>query len=110
MLNQIVPFEISIQESDGVPDSSELEIVGPVVMTRQQVASVKDRTLIVYKNEVFDVSNYVDLHPGGSKYLLEYAGRDVSQEFDQVGHSKRASKQLGFLKIGEIDPEDIAEV
>ena len=82
MINQIVPAEVSVQESDGVPDSSVMEIVGPTVMTRREVAAVKDRTLLVYKNEVFDVTNYVDLHPGGSKYLLEYAGRDISQEYD----------------------------
>ena len=32
------------------------------------------------------------------------------QEYDQVGHSKRALGQLSHLKIGEIDPEDVAEI
>ena len=110
MINQIQPIEDSVQESDGVPDSSICEIVGPTVLTRHEVSQVKDRTLLVYKNEVFDVSNYVDLHPGGSKYLLEYAGKDVSQEYDQVGHSKRATKQLMSFKIGDIDPTDVEQV
>ena len=106
-------MSISQLESDGVPDS-EADIVHQTeetqIMTRQQVAAKKNKILIIYKNEVFDVGNYVNLHPGGPNYILEYAGRDVSIEFDQVGHSLNASNHLKHFKIGAIHPDDIADV
>ena len=110
MLNQIQPIGDSVEESDGVPDSSICEIVGPTILTRHEVSLVKDRTLLVYQNEVFDVSNYLDLHPGGSKYLVQYAGKDISQEYDQVGHSNKATTKLRSFKIGDIDPTDVEQV
>jgi cytochrome b involved in lipid metabolism len=79
-------------------------------MTRAQVAAIKHLTLIIYKNEVFDVSNFVDAHPGGPQYLLVYAGRDCSIEFDQAGHSEYAQKQMRHFKIGDIEHDDLEEV
>jgi cytochrome b involved in lipid metabolism len=62
--------------------------------SRQEVAkhSTENDCWIVYKNEVYDVTSFVLLHPAGPNYLLDYAGEDTSVEFDQVGHSEFASK------------------
>lgn len=79
-------------------------------MTRAQVAEIKHSTLIIYKNEVFNVTNFVDAHPGGPQYLLVYAGRDCSVEFDQAGHSEYAQNQMRHFKTGDIDPDDVEDV
>ena len=89
---------------------------------KQIVAELKDYTRaevsqhttesdcwIVYKNEVFDVSSFINIHPAGPQYLMDYAGHDTSVEFDQVGHSQFASKQMQSFKIGNIVKEDYQE-
>jgi cytochrome b involved in lipid metabolism len=83
MINQVHPEENQGTENDEAPeDSSMVKIAENQVMTRSQVAAIKLKTLIIYKNEVFDVSNFADAHPGGPQYLLVYAGKDCSVEFD----------------------------
>jgi cytochrome b involved in lipid metabolism len=59
---------------------------------------------------VFDVTNFVDAHPGGPQYLLVYAGKDCTVEFDQAGHSEYATKQMRHFKIGDIEHDDVKEV
>lgn len=80
--------------------------------TRAEVAkhATENDCWIVYKNEVFDVTSFVHLHPAGPNYLLDYAGEDTSMEFDQVGHSELASKQLQSFKIGNVAESDHQEV
>ena len=50
------------------------------------------------------------MHPGGPQYLLVYAGKDCSVEFDQAGHSEYAQKQMRHFKIGDIEHDDLEEV
>lgn len=41
-------------------------------------------------------------HPGGEEVLLEQAGRDGSEAFEDVGHSTDARELMLKYKIGEI--------
>jgi cytochrome b involved in lipid metabolism len=45
----------------------------------------------------------MDDHPGGSDSLRMHAGEDASREFDDIGHSSGALKQLQSLIIGRLD-------
>ncbi|KAM3828888.1 cytochrome b5 type B isoform 1-T1 [Vipera latastei] len=45
-------------------------------------------------------------HPGGDKVLLEQAGRDATESFEDVGHSTDAKQMLKQYLIGEIHPDD----
>eukprot|EP01026_Neomeris_dumetosa_P031093 TRINITY_DN2470_c0_g1_i1.p1 TRINITY_DN2470_c0_g1~~TRINITY_DN2470_c0_g1_i1.p1 ORF type:complete len:486 (-),score=56.14 TRINITY_DN2470_c0_g1_i1:998-2455(-) len=55
---------------------------------------------IVVKNKVYDVSEFVEKHPGG-RVIKEYAGKDASDVFNAF-HSKKAWQQLSEFYIGEI--------
>lgn len=57
---------------------------------------------IIFKNSIYDVTNYLDKHPGGKKILLEYAGRDCTRDFLDMGHSNDALKDMKEMKVGEI--------
>lgn len=43
-------------------------------------------------------------HPGGEEVLLEQAGRDATESFEDVGHSTDAREMLKQYYIGEIHP------
>jgi cytochrome b involved in lipid metabolism len=60
----------------------------------------------IYKNGVYDITTYIDDHPGGGEQLLEAAGGDLTAAFDDFGHSDNALQILKKLKIGELRMED----
>ena len=51
---------------------------------------------------VYSISSYVEEHPGGIPLLLEYAGKDGTTAFEDVGHSDDARELLDPLLIGEL--------
>lgn len=55
---------------------------------------------------VYDVTKYLEDHPGGSAVLLEVAGQDATQAFEEVGHSDEAREQLEPFIVGEL-PEAV---
>ena len=62
--------------------------------------------------KVYDVTAYLDDHPGGSEILLDVAGQDADDHFEDIGHSKDARAQLEKYKIGTlyVDPEEAARL
>jgi cytochrome b5 len=49
---------------------------------------------------VYDVSTYLDDHPGGAEVLLDVAGKDADEFFEDIGHSKEAREELKKHLIG----------
>ncbi|KAI3970738.1 hypothetical protein MKX01_024385 [Papaver californicum] len=66
--------------------------------------NTKDDCWVVVDGKVYDVSDYLDEHPGGDNVLLKAAGRDATDEFDDAGHSKSAIDLMKGFCIGEVDP------
>lgn len=54
----------------------------------------------VVDGKVYDVTPFLDEHPGGDDILLDSAGRDATREFEDVGHSTGARADLARLYIG----------
>ncbi|KKO97810.1 cytochrome-b5 reductase [Trichoderma harzianum] len=52
--------------------------------------------------EVYDVTKYVMDHPGGIEVLLEAAGTDASDPFDNAGHSDDAFDLMTPFRIGKL--------
>ncbi|KAF3080613.1 hypothetical protein TWF569_004923 [Orbilia oligospora] len=72
----------------------------------------KESMYVVIDDKVYDVSPFVDEHPGGEEVMLDVAGQDGTEAFEDVGHSDEAreilSKYLiGNLKRSENDPKPI---
>ncbi|KAJ3654765.1 hypothetical protein Zmor_013932 [Zophobas morio] len=63
--------------------------------------NASDCWIIIY-DKVYDVTDFLDEHPGGSDILLECAGRDASVAFRGSGHSSQAMRALDRFLIGEL--------
>ena len=42
-------------------------------------------------------------HPGGEEILIEHAGQDATEPFEDVGHSSDSSEMMADYLIGELN-------
>ncbi|XP_073284429.1 uncharacterized protein [Primulina huaijiensis] len=59
---------------------------------------------VIINSKVYNVTNFLSEHPGGDEVLLESAGKDASNEFEDVGHGSAARLMLDEFYVGEVDP------
>ncbi|KAL1491183.1 hypothetical protein ABEB36_011821 [Hypothenemus hampei] len=64
-----------------------------------------DCWIIVY-DRVYDITDFLNEHPGGDDILLEHAGRDATIAFRGTGHSAQAVRALDKYFIGELPLEE----
>lgn len=60
----------------------------------------------VVNNKVYDVTKFLDLHPGGRDILLYNAGGDATQAFTDNGHSDAAYRMMEKYVIGGVEPSE----
>ncbi|XP_030620867.1 cytochrome b5 type B [Chanos chanos] len=65
----------------------------------------KDTWLIIH-DKVYDITSFLEEHPGGEEVLLEQAGADATESFEDVGHSTDAREMLEQYYIGELHMND----
>ena len=53
------------------------------------------------RGKVYDVTPFMDDHPGGGEIMLSGAGKDATQDFEDVGHSPHARKLLEKYYLDE---------
>jgi cytochrome b involved in lipid metabolism len=57
---------------------------------------------IIINGKVFDLTNFINEHPGGKKVLLKKAGKDASKEF-KTFHNDAIMQRVGLpMQIGVI--------
>lgn len=64
-----------------------------------------DDVWIVLHNKVYDVTKYLEDHPGGSAILIEVAGTDATEAFEETGHSDEARDELVQYHVGDLPSE-----
>ncbi|KFY94929.1 hypothetical protein V498_03643 [Pseudogymnoascus sp. VKM F-4517 (FW-2822)] len=69
--------------------------------------TARNDVFIVYNNRVYNVTPFISNHPGGEDIILQLAGKDATEAFDEVGHSKDAHDQLEELFVGVLNKKDI---
>lgn len=62
---------------------------------------------LIISSKVYNVTNFLDQHPGGSDVILPYCGKDATQAFDtqggrRRGHSGSARQQLAEFQVGSL--------
>lgn len=63
---------------------------------------------MIIEGKVYNVTPFVDEHPGGVDTLLGVAGDDGTSEFKSVGHSDSAKEMLQKYYVGDVCPEEAA--
>jgi len=61
---------------------------------------------VIIHDNVYDMTNFLDEHPGGEEVLLDVAGTVATEQFEDVGHSTDARTLLKEYLIGELVEED----
>lgn len=56
----------------------------------------------IYKGSVYDITMYVDCHPGGKKILEKVYGKDMTGMFNKFHGYINIDKIIGPLKIGTV--------
>ncbi|KAG8442259.1 hypothetical protein GDO86_011165, partial [Hymenochirus boettgeri] len=66
--------------------------------------------LDIIHNKVYDVSKFLEEHPGGEEVLREQAGGDATETFEDIGHSTDARNMSKQFVIGELHPDDRSKI
>ncbi|GAA0186470.1 oxidoreductase [Lithospermum erythrorhizon] len=66
----------------------------------------KDCWLIIH-GKVYDVTKFLEDHPGGDEVLLSATGKDATENFEDIGHSSSAKAMLDEYYVGDIDTSTI---
>ncbi|KEZ40750.1 hypothetical protein SAPIO_CDS8703 [Scedosporium apiospermum] len=57
---------------------------------------------IIIQGNVYDCTEFLKDHPGGEDIIMEVAGEDATEAFDDVGHSDEAREMLPKMIVGKI--------
>lgn len=93
------------QDSDKAEKSAPKEFSIPEKeFTMEEVAahSTKDSVWVVVKGVVMDVTNFLEDHPGGVQAVLNFAGRDATEEFAMLHDDEVIPKYAPSTVIGRI--------
>lgn len=60
---------------------------------------------IVFDGKVYDVTKFVEEHPGGEDKLLNNAATDATSKFEEIGHSPEARELRQKFQIGVVAKE-----
>ncbi|CAL1361623.1 unnamed protein product [Linum trigynum] len=68
--------------------------------------TAKDCWLVI-EGKVYNVTKFLEDHPGGDEVLLQSTGKDATEDFEDVGHSTSARAMMDEFYMGEIDSSTI---
>lgn len=55
---------------------------------------------MIIEGKVYDVTDFLQEHPGGEEVLQELAGQDATESFEDIGHSQDARDMLKNMLVG----------
>ncbi|KAH7719946.1 cytochrome b5 [Aphelenchoides avenae] len=70
--------------------------------SRKEVQQQAGENWIIINDLVYDLTEFLSLHPGGAEVLYEYVGLDATTVFQDVGHSASAQRHMVRYVIGRV--------
>ena len=67
---------------------------------------------VIVESRVYDITKFLDVHPGGAEIMLDYLGQDATEilsSIDPHAHSRAAYELLSDYYLGVIEGADIDE-
>ncbi|KAL0073942.1 cytochrome b5 [Phycomyces blakesleeanus] len=58
---------------------------------------------VIIHNKVYNITEFSVEHPGGEEVLLDEAGKDATESFEDIGHSDEAREILAKYYIGDLE-------
>ncbi|KAF3337458.1 Cytochrome b5 [Carex littledalei] len=79
------------------------------VFTLEEVSKHNSSTdcWLIINGKVYDVTKFLDDHPGGDDVLRSSTGKDATDDFEDVGHSTTARAMMDEYYVGDIDVNTI---
>ncbi|KAG8071631.1 hypothetical protein GUJ93_ZPchr0006g45164 [Zizania palustris] len=84
-------------------------MAGGKVYSFEEVAKHNEREdcWLIIAGKVYDVSPFMEEHPGGDEVLLACTGKDATADFIDIGHTATAKELMPQYCIGEVDASTI---
>jgi cytochrome b involved in lipid metabolism len=109
-VNEVAIEEIQEQQEDSsaieVVDEDESEKVENIEIIQETVTTINMEELkkhntnedcwVVYDKIVYDVTDFLNVHPGGEQAISRYCG--TSEDFEQAFHAKHSLTKVGVLQ------------
>ncbi|CAL1398670.1 unnamed protein product [Linum trigynum] len=67
----------------------------------------RDDCWLLIHGKVYNVTEFLEEHPGGDEVLLAATEKDATDDFEDVGHGKEARELMMKYYIGDIDPASV---
>lgn len=83
-------------------------MIPPKVFKLKDIAnhdSPNDLWMVIY-NKVYDITDFVNEHPGGAEVMFDCGGIDATNAFEDVAHSDVALSMLEPYYVGELHRND----
>ncbi|KAI9788007.1 MAG: hypothetical protein M1816_007311 [Peltula sp. TS41687] len=83
-----------------------------VKLTGEQIRqhASRESCWVIIHGRAYDVTDFLPEHPGGSKIILKYAGRDATEAYEPIHPPDTLEKYLDKSKhLGEVDMSTIQE-
>ncbi|KAJ7228189.1 cytochrome b5-like heme/steroid binding domain-containing protein [Mycena pura] len=74
-----------------------------VTLDELRANNTKDSLYVLLHEKVYDVTKFLDEHPGGDEVILAEASQDATEAFEDVGHSDEARELLPGMLVGEFE-------
>lgn len=100
--------EPAITDVTSVEENGETVEGGVKYFTLEEIRvhNMSNDTWLIIHDKVYDITSFLEEHPGGEEVLLEQAGADATESFEDVGHSTDAREMLQQYLIGELHMDD----
>lgn len=91
-----------------VEENGEAAECGVKYYTLEEIRAhnMSNDTWLIIHDKVYDITGFLEEHPGGEEVLLEQAGADATESFEDVGHSTDAREMLEQYLVGELHMDD----
>lgn len=75
------------------------------IVSREDVKkhNTQEDCWIIINGKVYNVTKYLSEHPGGPEILLDQAGNDATDDFEDTGHTPEARETLKKFYVGDAD-------